>query len=169
MRNIAIENLLEAVQSARRVLILPHNDPDPDAIASALALAEILKVRLNIDPKIGYGGIIGRAENRALVEYLGNPLTALVPADFEWAEAAALIDTQPGAGNNPLPADHPAAIVIDHHPVNSNIRSSTYADIASGYGASSSMMTEYLQVFGIEPGLALATALFYGIRPIPGA
>ena len=86
--------LLEAVRFSKNVLILPHNDPDPDAIASALALEEILRNRLT-QTRIGYKGIIGRWENRALVQYLGNPLHKLTDADFDQADAVALIDTQP--------------------------------------------------------------------------
>ena len=96
MRTIASDKFLEAVRSTRNVLILPHNDPDPDAIASALALSEILRTRLNLQTRICYKGIIGRSENRALVEYLGNPLHVLTQADFEQADAIVLIDTQPG-------------------------------------------------------------------------
>ena len=54
-------------------------------------------------------------------------------------------------------------MVIDHHPYYPETQTSNYADVPTGYGASSSMMTEYLQVFGIEPNQKLATALYYGI------
>jgi nanoRNase/pAp phosphatase (c-di-AMP/oligoRNAs hydrolase) len=163
LRSIATEKFLDAVRFTRNVLILPHNDPDPDAIASALALEEILRRMLNLQTRICYKGIIGRSENRALVHYLGNPLQVLTDADFEQADAVALIDTQPGTGNNPLPKGQIVSIVIDHHPYYPETQTCIYVDIPSGYGASSSMMTEYLQVFGIEPNQKLATALYYGI------
>ncbi len=98
-----------------------------------------------------------------MVQYLENPLHVLTEADFEQADAVVLIDTQPGTGNNPLPKGWPAAMVIDHHPYYPETQTANYADVPTGYGASSSMMTEYLQVFGIEPNQKLATALYYGI------
>ena len=163
MRSLDTEKFLEAVRFARNVLILPHNDPDPDAIASALALEEIFRKRLNLQTRICYKGIISRSENRALVHYLGNPLHVLTEADFDQADAVILVDTQPGTGNNPLPKGRPADMVIDHHPYCPETQTAHYADVPSGYGASSSMMTEYLQVFGLEAHQKLATALYYGI------
>ena len=37
-----LDLLFEAVGDAGRILILPHNDPDPDAIASAVTLRHLL-------------------------------------------------------------------------------------------------------------------------------
>lgn len=61
-----IEQLFAAVSDADSVLILPHNDPDPDAIASAVALRYLLEEKLRVDAQIAYRGFIGRAENKAL-------------------------------------------------------------------------------------------------------
>ncbi len=65
-----LELLFRAVGGAGSVLILPHNDPDPDAIASAVALRHLLTERLGVEGYIAYKGVIGRAENKALVRYL---------------------------------------------------------------------------------------------------
>jgi nanoRNase/pAp phosphatase (c-di-AMP/oligoRNAs hydrolase) len=99
-----LDGLLEAVGNATSVLILPHNDPDPDAIASAVALRYLLAERLGVEGRIAYKGIIGRAENRALVRYLGRPLRHLAGSDLRQPVLIALVDTQPGAGNNALPS-----------------------------------------------------------------
>ena len=69
-----LDRLFGVVSRARNILILPHNNPDPDAVASAVALRQLLTERLNAKVDIAYRGIIGRAENRALVRYLGRPL-----------------------------------------------------------------------------------------------
>jgi nanoRNase/pAp phosphatase (c-di-AMP/oligoRNAs hydrolase) len=159
-----LDRLIEAVGSATSVLILPHNDPDPDAIASALALRHLLAQKLGVEGHIAYKGIIGRAENRALVRYLGHPLRRLAGADLRQSVPIALIDTQPGAGNNALPPKSTAAIVIDHHPWLEATAAADFADVRSDVGAISTMLTEYLQVAGIEPVSSLATALFYGIK-----
>jgi nanoRNase/pAp phosphatase (c-di-AMP/oligoRNAs hydrolase) len=85
-----------ALAETATILILPHNDPDPDAVASAIALRFLLEQRLNVESKIVYHGIIGRAENKALVDYLGQPLEPLPAGEFPPSPAVALVDTQAG-------------------------------------------------------------------------
>ncbi len=95
--------LLEAVTNSSTILILPHNNPDPDSIASMLALGHLLGEIAGVKSLFAYHGIIGRAENRALVRYLDPPLQPM--ASLDWPELApvALVDTQPSAGNVTLP------------------------------------------------------------------
>ena len=159
-----LELLFRAVAGAGSVLILPHNDPDPDAIASAIALRHLLAERLGIGGHIAYKGIIGRAENKALVRYLGHPLHRLAGSDLRRSVPIALIDTQPGAGNNALPPKSTIAIVLDHHPWRDATATAGFADVRPDIGATSTILTEYLQEAGIEPTPSLATALFYGIK-----
>jgi nanoRNase/pAp phosphatase (c-di-AMP/oligoRNAs hydrolase) len=158
-----LEKLRAAVHSSTSILILPHNDPDPDAIASALGLSYLLEEKLKRESSIAYKGFIGRAENRALVGYLGNPLVQF-RGRIEKGTAVALVDTQPAAGNNPLPEGHSAAIVIDHHGFGSGSPTVPYADVRPEFGSTSSIITEYLIDAGVEPTKELATALFYGIK-----
>lgn len=96
-----LDQLLQLLADAAHVLILPHNDPDPDAIASALGLRYLLSQRLGLEAQVAYQGIIGRAENKTLVRYLGRPLRQLAEADLRRATHLILVDTQPGTGNNP--------------------------------------------------------------------
>lgn len=159
-----VGRLLDAVAGASRVLILPHNDPDPDAIASALALRHLLEQKLGVSAPIAYKGIIGRAENKALVAYLDRPLKQLSKADWKLSAHAALVDSQPGAGNNPLPPARHPAIVLDHHIWREETRAATFYDVRSDAGSTSTIMTEYLQAVNLEPPQRLATALFYGIK-----
>ena len=156
--------LYAAVGDADAVLILPHNDPDPDAIASAVALRHLLLEALNVESAIVCQGIIGRAENRALVRYLGQPLRPLTDADLAGQASIALVDTQPGAGNNALPTGCEAAIVIDHHTWRELTAKADYVDVRLEVGATSTILTEYLQAANLEPEPPLATALFYGIK-----
>jgi nanoRNase/pAp phosphatase (c-di-AMP/oligoRNAs hydrolase) len=159
-----LQLLLGAVRGMDRILILPHNDPDPDAIASAIALRHLLAERSSVEARIAYQGIIGRAENKALVRYLGHPLRRLKNSDLQRADAVALIDTQPGAGNNPLPPGRSPTIVFDHHPWRDETAGSAFAEVRPDVGATSTILTEYLKATGIEPTPPLATALFYGIK-----
>ena len=159
-----LKRLFDTVSGAESVLILPHNDPDPDAIASALALRYLLEHRLATKAVIAYKGIIGRAENRAMVRYLGSPVRRLTAQDWRQAMPIALVDTQPGTGNNALPPGSTASIVIDHHPWAEATAAARFADIRTEVGATSTILTEYLQIAGLEPAPPLATALFYGIK-----
>jgi nanoRNase/pAp phosphatase (c-di-AMP/oligoRNAs hydrolase) len=159
-----LELLFGAVGGAGSVLILPHNDPDPDAIASAVALRHLLAEGLGVEGHLAYKGVIGRAENKALVRYLGCPLQRLTGSDLGQSAPVALIDTQPSAGNNALPPESTAAIVIDHHPWRKATATAGFADVRPDLGATSTILTEYLQAADIEPAPSLATALFYGIK-----
>jgi nanoRNase/pAp phosphatase (c-di-AMP/oligoRNAs hydrolase) len=159
-----VELLLAAVEGTHSVLLLPHNDPDPDAIASAVALRYLLAEKASVDGYIAYHGLISRAENKALVSYLDYPLQSLSSLeDITHSSPVALIDTQPGAGNNVFPSDSIPTIVIDHHPRRTATDSAKFADVRAQVGATSTILTEYLQSAGLEPDLQLATALFYGI------
>jgi nanoRNase/pAp phosphatase (c-di-AMP/oligoRNAs hydrolase) len=158
-----LQALGQALTGLDRILILPHNDPDPDAVAGAVALRYLLRETRQIDCRIAYDGIIGRAENKALVSYLGDPLEPLaaLTALDDWP--LALVDAQPGSGNNPIPAGVRVVVVIDHHP-RRETTAAAFADIRPEVGAASVMLTEYLQAAGLEPPPPLATALFYGIK-----
>jgi nanoRNase/pAp phosphatase (c-di-AMP/oligoRNAs hydrolase) len=159
-----LQQLYQAIGKAKAILILPHNDPDPDAIASALALRHLLATKLGVEGQIVYRGIVGRAENKVLVRHLEHPLRRLTAADLNSSLPIALVDTQPGAGNNVLPPGRIPAIVFDHHPRREETTAATFADIRPDAGATSTILTEYLQAAGIEPMPLLATALFYGIK-----
>jgi nanoRNase/pAp phosphatase (c-di-AMP/oligoRNAs hydrolase) len=164
MTSERLDALLEATSGAERVLILTHNDPDPDAIGSAVALRHLLINRFNITVKIAYRGIIGRAENKALVRYLDHPLQQFSRADLMPPVAVALVDTQPGAGNSPLRQPTDVTIVFDHHPWHPDTAKARFAEVRTDVGATSTILTKYLQTAAIELPTPIATALFYGIK-----
>jgi nanoRNase/pAp phosphatase (c-di-AMP/oligoRNAs hydrolase) len=161
-----LEKLYASASGAGRLFILPHNDPDPDAIASAVALHYLLAQRLGMESSIVYQGIIGRAENRALVRYLDHPLEPLTKAHSAQQRCLALIDTQPGAGNITLPLGARVVLVIDHHAWRAETATSDFADVRPELGATSTILNQYLQAAGVEPPSPLATALFYGIKTV---
>lgn len=156
--------LQAALAGARDVLILPHNYPDPDAIAASVALKFLLAESFGLKVRIGYRGTIGRAENRALVRYLDSPLERITLTELREATHVALVDTQPGAGNHSLPDDVTPAIVIDHHPLLETTQEPPFVDIRPEVGASSTMLVEYLEAAALTIDSTLATALFYGIQ-----
>jgi nanoRNase/pAp phosphatase (c-di-AMP/oligoRNAs hydrolase) len=84
--------------------------------------------------------------------------------DYDKFDLIAMVDTQPATGNNSLPDSILPDIVIDHHPIRRRTRTVTFTDVRSGYGATSTILCEYLIEAGITPDTPLATALLYGIR-----
>ncbi len=168
-----LQQIREALGDAERVLLLMHNDPDPDALASGLALERLLR---EIVPgkalTLAHGGIIGRAENLSMAQAL-LPQVLRIPI-FEVEEilsrydAICLIDTQPGAGNHLLytsgfPLDQ-VAVAIDHHPPRRGQIQAAFHDVRPDVGACSTILCEYLAAAQIVPDTKLATALFYGIK-----
>jgi nanoRNase/pAp phosphatase (c-di-AMP/oligoRNAs hydrolase) len=88
----------------------------------------------------------------------------LTNLDLHQSEPTALVDTQPGAGNITLPPEPSLAIVIDHHAWREETDTASFADVRPEVGATSTILTEYLQATGIDPVPLLVTALFYGIK-----
>jgi nanoRNase/pAp phosphatase (c-di-AMP/oligoRNAs hydrolase) len=158
------ESLFEAFDDVESFLILTHNDPDPDAIASAAALQWLLKEKTGAEGHVVYKGIVGRAENKALVRYLGYPLRLLTEAEVSQSLPVALVDTQPGAGNNALPASSDVLAIFDHHPLREETFAARFIDVRPDVGATSTIVTEYCQSLGVELPTSIATALFYGIK-----
>ncbi len=153
-----LERLYQLFSHEDRLLILI--DPDPDSIASALALKRLLWRRVaacvisTIRP-------ITRSQNQRMVDLLGVPLTALSevnPAEFN---KKAIVDSQPP--HHPGFAGFSYELIIDHHPINPDSQA-RLMDIRPRYGATSSIMTEYLRAARLKPSLKLATALYYGIK-----
>lgn len=156
--------LVGALVRAERAVVLTHDNPDPDAIASAAGLAFLIEEACGVPAVVTFGGIIGRAENRVLMDIVGVPFERIEGFEFRPGDAFALVDAQPGAGNNAVPEDARLAAVIDHHPVRDVPRQAVYHDVRESYGACATMIVELLRAGGLEPGRPLATALFYGIQ-----
>ena len=157
---------LRAAAGTGPVLILTHDNPDPDALASGKALATLLEMAWGIPSRLVYSGLVARAENRAMLNHLipeWEHIDAL--AGLEQYSALALVDTQPGAGNNRLPASHVPQIVIDHHrPFREALKAVPHADVRPEVGATVSLVYQYLEAAGIKPDPVLATAMFYGLQ-----
>jgi len=159
-----IGRLRQALTGRANMLIVMQDNPDPDGIASAVALRRLAHDLGGTRCTLAHGGTVGRAENRELVHYLDLPLHEFGEVEPDRFALVALVDTQPGAGNNPLPAGRLPDIVVDHHPARRASRSARFTDIRSGYGATSTILWEYLLAAEITPDRPLATALLYGIR-----
>jgi len=151
-----------ALKNTKRLVVLTHDNPDPDSVSSALALAHIVTQRFKIPAFVRYGGIVGRAENRALIRELKLRVKPLSDADFKPGTDFALVDMQPRTGNSSFTAKRKPVIVIDHHPLRKTTKAD-FIDIRGHYGATATMLTEYLLASGVDIPAKLATALSYGI------
>lgn len=149
----------------KRLLILCHNNPDPDTIASAYGFQFLVLKKFGIRSVIGYGGMVTRSENKAMILRLRIKTTQLSRADVSKYFGVALVDAQPGTGNNLLDSRSEAPlIVIDHHPVRKHSFKAAFHDIRTTYGATSTIITEYLVAVDVPPTRSLANALLYGIK-----
>jgi nanoRNase/pAp phosphatase (c-di-AMP/oligoRNAs hydrolase) len=159
-----LDRLVEFAHGHHKALILTHDNPDPDSLASGVALAWLLEKTAGVEAVVAYGGIVGRAENRALVKVLRLPVVPLSRVVFDEYDLIAMVDTQPEQGNHSLPAAHFPDVVIDHHPERPETRLAVVADVGRDTGATSTVVTDYLRASGLEVPSAIATALFYGIK-----
>ena len=75
------------------MLVLSHDNPDPDSIAPAVALAFLLEARAGVEARVVYGGIIGRSENLALVKVLKLPIVPVSQVVFDEHDLLALVVT----------------------------------------------------------------------------
>ncbi|MCK9230606.1 MAG: bifunctional oligoribonuclease/PAP phosphatase NrnA [Syntrophales bacterium] len=162
-------NLLGMASGKRSILIVCHNNPDPDSMAAAQALKTIfLSQNHKRKVVIGYGGIVGRAENRQMIRRLKIEITPIRDIDFKKFSLVCLVDSQPRTGNNDIPRTVIPHVVIDHHPLRPATKKSPLYDVRPGYGSSSTILTEYLIELGLVPDRRLATALFYGLKTDTG-
>ena len=159
-----LRKLLSVARSHKRALVLTHDNPDPDAVASACGLAFLLEHGAHVHAQAAYGGIIGRAENKALLKVLHLPIQPVGRVEASQFDLVCLVDTQPEVGNYSLAARSAPELVIDHHPARPASLLSAFHDVGGPAGATSTLVTQYLRAARLVPGPTLATALFYGIK-----
>jgi nanoRNase/pAp phosphatase (c-di-AMP/oligoRNAs hydrolase) len=153
--------LRAALSGVERLGVVTHDNPDPDAIAAATALAAVVET-LGVEAEVCYFGDISHQENRALVNLLELDLRNVEPGEDLGYDGIALVDhSQPGE-NSQLPEDTPVDVVVDHHPTEAV--TATFVDCRPEVGATSTLLVDYLDWFGVDLSAALATALLYGIR-----
>ena len=161
-----LERLRAFLQERRRILVLTHNDPDPDALAAAYGVSRLLRAYRRRGQHIvpAFGGLLARAENREMVRVLRLRFRHVERLDLDEFDGIVLVDTQPGVGNHALPEERLPEVVIDHHPRLRSTGRALWADVRPSYGATSTIVAEYVAAAGLPWDERLATALFYGIR-----
>ena len=143
------------------VYIQMHNSPDPDAIASAYGLQQLLKYN-GIESKICCYGIIDKINARKMlcefdIEVLFlNKNTTINNDDY-----IVLVDAQ-NYNNNVTIVNGTVVGCIDHHPTVKETEYK-YSDIRIT-GACASIIAEYFYETNTEISTNVATALAYGIK-----
>ncbi len=110
-----LEDIKALVQGKTRALIVGHDYPDPDCLASAWGMKRLFADRFGLESDIAFGGFLGRAGNRAMVKLLRIEHVPFHMVHLEHYDFVLMVDTQPGTGNNSFDADLTVDLVIDHH------------------------------------------------------
>lgn len=162
MSQPVINYLNEKGKDLSPLLIVTHNHADPDALASAWALGWLAEQMHKIRCKVVTSGLIGRMENQMMVKLLKIPVKPVRSDMWDRYKNFALVDTQPPFQNNMFPSRRKAAIVIDHHPLNSRTKADCLI-IDEKAGATTTLLAETLFASGLAIPSRLATAMVYGI------
>ena len=156
--------IIEWLRGKGSILIVTHDHPDPDALAAAFALQHLILVKTNQKATITFGGVIGRRENLVMVKQLEIKAEPIEALDLDAFNAVCMVDTQPGTGNNSYPAGRRVDLIIDHHQLKELSQSCRWVDVRPEYGASASILFEYLQSQEVKIATKLATILFYAVK-----
>jgi len=132
---------------------------DPDAIASAMAVKRLLWRRVS-GVTISHINVVKRPDNKAMMELLNVHPVHIKDIEETRYTRFVLVDSQPDHHERFMKFKFDA--IIDHHP--ETPFDADYADIRPHYGATATMMTEYLKAANIRPSVKLATGLFYAIK-----
>ncbi len=161
-----LEQLRAALPAGRRILIIPHDFPDPDALAAAAALHLLFDKHFGLNSQIAFSGEVSRAENKELLRRLCcrwhrmGELYLRRGADHD----IVLVDTAPWSKNVTLPAGARVRAVIDHHEYKARaVQPGLYTDIRHDVGATTTIAHEYLRAAGVEIPRWLASIMSYAI------
>ncbi|NHN60392.1 MULTISPECIES: bifunctional oligoribonuclease/PAP phosphatase NrnA [Halorussus] len=159
------ESLFDLLAGGEELTIVCHNNPDPDCLASALALGRIAAHAGIDERRILYSGDISHQQSRAFVNLLDLDLTQFDPAsvrDRAEDSLVAFVDHSVPGVNNEVPEDVEIDVVVDHHPAE-NI-AARFVDHREAAGATATIMTEYVDALDVEFDETLATGLLFAIR-----
>src|SRR5713226_777555 len=144
---------------ADRVLIMLHNDPDPDAMASGLALRNVLRRNKNT-AIIGAIQGVTRPENLRMVNLLDIHVESVSASSLSEFDRLAMVDVQPHYFGGLIDR---VDLVIDHHPEQPGYVA-VFKDIRADYGSTSTILTEHLRAVDANISERTATAMLYAIK-----
>ncbi len=154
-----IKELRALVAESDRIAVVLQDDPDPDAMSSAIALRALLGRNKQTTPIFAFTPVT-RPENLTMAHLLEIEVAPANTEELRSYDKIAMVDVEPGYFGDKVPRSD---IVIDHHP-GYPLGVSPFEDVRVGYGATATIMTEYLVTAEERISERLATALMYGIR-----
>src|SRR5262245_52908924 len=158
------DRFLAGLEAFSRVTFVTHVHPDPDSLGSMMGLAHLVETQLGLPTRLTRDGLISRAENRAMVDFLK---VDLVPVDeIVWTaeDAVVMVDSQPNTGRHNFDESLPLYAVIDHHETFGELEDVAFVDVRPSYGATCTVATKYLTEQEVSIPTRIATALMYGIE-----
>jgi nanoRNase/pAp phosphatase (c-di-AMP/oligoRNAs hydrolase) len=155
-----VQRLRDVLSGTKNLLILMQHDPDPDAIASALALRTLLG-RNKTTARLGSFGKVTRPENVTMIRLLEVEIEQITAETLNQYDGLALVDVQPPYFGEGVLSSVDA--VIDHHPCVASY-AARYCDVRSHFGSTSTIFVQYLQAVDAKVTQRLATALYYGLK-----
>jgi nanoRNase/pAp phosphatase (c-di-AMP/oligoRNAs hydrolase) len=159
LTRLKVQQYQRFFSDADRVLILLHNDPDPDAMASGLALRNVLR-RTKQTAVIGALQGATRPENLRMQNLLDIQVEIIQASHLAGFDRIAMVDVQPHYFGEEF---HRVDLVIDHHPEQSGY-SAVFKDIRANYGSTSTILTEHLRAVDANISERTATAMLYAIK-----
>jgi len=147
------------LSDADRVLIMLHNDPDPDAMASGLALRNILR-RTKTTAIIGALQGVTRPENLRMVNLLDIHVDIMTPETIREYDRICMVDVQPHYFGGLIDR---VDLVIDHHPEQAGY-TAVFKDVRADYGSTCTILTEHLRAVDVNISERTATAMLYAIK-----
>lgn len=155
-------DLAAVLETAPSLAIVCHDNPDPDCLASAIALEAIAHDQGVDDVTIGYGGEISHQQNRAFVTMLDIDLEHVDGVDIDAYDCVAFVDhSRPGVTTQ-LDASVEPDVVIDHHP--DGPIDAAFVDVRPEIGATSTLLVEYLVDLEVELTSRLASGLLFALH-----
>lgn len=158
------DRFLDGLAGVPAVTFISHVNPDPDSLGSMMGLAHLVDVCLGIPTRMTRDGIIGRAENSAMVELLGLDLVPIEALRLCPGERVVMVDSQPKTGRHTLDLRAHLYAVIDHHDTPGDLTGVEFVDVRNDIGATCSVVASYMREQKLELPTDVATALFYGIE-----
>lgn len=152
-----LKRFYEQFSGTDSVLIMIN--ADPDAIASAMAVKRLLWRKVS-GVAISNINVIKRPDNLAMIRLMGLDMIHIGDIDRQAFKKFVIVDSQPN--HNEAFAGIDFHVIIDHHP-DTNIKA-PFVDIRPKFGATATIMTEYIRAARIKPSTKLATAMFHAIK-----